>query len=384
MPSAQAAPAAWRTAVAMVARDILQGSGATARGAARRGSLRRPWTRSSASTATGCIVVFNQAAEAMPGVTAAEATGTPIHRYIRYLPASIGSPHGPCSGPMAASSAPRCRSLASMLAVSRSRPSWCETSPGRLQMEEQLRQASKMEAVGQLAGGIAHDFNNLLTVITAYGRQILMETSGDATGELKEISAAARRAATLTRQLLAFSRKQLLQPKVLDINAVIADVEPMLKRLIGEDIEIALSLDASIAPVRIDRGQIEQVLLNLAVNARDAMPRGGVLRIETHTKGTFVSLVVRDTGVGMDAVTQSRVFEPFFTTKEPGRGTGLRASDSPGHHAAVRRLRLGRKRAWGRGSVPHRVSGGTGRSRRGGNPGGRRRGAAWYRDGADR
>jgi CheY-like chemotaxis protein len=111
---------------------------------------------------------------------------------------------------------------------------------------------------------------------------------------------------------------------VLDINAVITEVEPMLKRLIGEDIEIALSLDASIAPVRIDPGQIEQVLLNLAVNARDAMPRGGVLRIETHmTRGAFVSLVVRDTGVGMDAATQSRVFEPFFTTKEPGRGTGL-------------------------------------------------------------
>ena len=312
------APGGPRTAVAMVARDIRE---------RRRHEARLEGIIASAMDAiigidsAGCIVVFNQAAEAMLRVTADEATGTPIHRYIRYLPASSGrlTVHRADGSEFSAEvSVSRVDVGGEQIATVMVRD-----VTGRLQMEEQLRQASKMEAVGQLAGGIAHDFNNLLTVITAYSG-ILMETSGDATGELKEISAAARRAATLTRQLLAFSRKQLLQPKVLDINAVIAEVEPMLKRLIGEDIEIALSLDASIAPVRIDPGQIEQVLLNLAVNARDAMPRGGVLRIETHmTRGTFVSLVVRDTGVGMDAATQSRVFEPFFTTKEPGRGTGL-------------------------------------------------------------
>ncbi|HTA72678.1 MAG TPA: PAS domain S-box protein [Gemmatimonadaceae bacterium] len=312
------APGGPRTAVAMVARDIRE---------RRRHEARLEGIIASAMDAiigidsSGCIVVFNQAAEAMLRVTGAEATGTPIHRYIRYLPASSGrlTVHRADGSEFSAEvSVSRVDVGGEQIATVMVRD-----VTGRLQIEEQLRQASKMEAVGQLAGGIAHDFNNLLTVITAYSG-ILMETSGDATGELKEISAAARRAATLTRQLLSFSRKQLLQPKVLDINAVITEVEPMLKRLIGEDIEIALSLDASIAPVRIDPGQIEQVLLNLAVNARDAMPRGGVLRIETHmTRGTFVSLVVRDTGVGMDAATQSRVFEPFFTTKEPGRGTGL-------------------------------------------------------------
>src|SRR5581483_2919431 len=226
----------------------------------------------------GCIVVFNHAAETMLRVTAAEATGTPIHRFIRFLPASSGrlNVHRSDGSEFTAEvSVSRVEVGTEQIATVMVRD-----VTGRLQIEEQLRQASKMEAVGQLAGGIAHDFNNLLTVITAYSG-LLIEVSGDKSGELKEISAAARRAATLTRQLLAFSRKQLVQPKVLDINAVITEVEPMLKRLIGEDIEIVLSLDHSIAPVRIDPGQIEQVLLNLAVNARDAMPTGGVLRIET-------------------------------------------------------------------------------------------------------
>ena len=307
-----------RTAVAMVARDIRD---------RRRHEARLEGIIASAMDAIigidsdGCIVVFNQAAEAMLRVTAAEATGTPIHRFIRFLPASSGrlNVHRSDGSEFTAEvSVSRVEVGTEQIATVMVRD-----VTGRLQIEEQLRQASKMEAVGQLAGGIAHDFNNLLTVITAYSG-LLIEVSGDKSGELKEISAAARRAATLTRQLLAFSRKQLVQPKVLDINAVITEVEPMLKRLIGEDIEIVLSLDHSIAPVRIDPGQIEQVLLNLAVNARDAMPTGGVLRIETRImRETFVGLVVRDTGVGMDAATQARVFEPFFTTKEPGRGTGL-------------------------------------------------------------
>ena len=307
-----------RTAVAMVARDVRE---------RRRHEARLEGIIASAMDAiicidsAGCIVVFNHAAETMLRITAAEATGAPIHRFIRYLPASSGrlSVHrGDGSEFTAEVSVSRVDVGREQIATVMVRD-----VTGRLQIEEQLRQASKMEAVGQLAGGIAHDFNNLLTVITAYSG-LLMEESGNGTSELKEISAAARRAATLTRQLLAFSRKQLLQPKVLDVNAVIAEVEPMLKRLIGEDIEIVLALDASVAPVRIDPGQIEQVLLNLAVNARDAMPTGGVLRIETRMmRGVFVGLVVRDTGVGMDAVTQARVFEPFFTTKEPGRGTGL-------------------------------------------------------------
>jgi two-component system cell cycle sensor histidine kinase/response regulator CckA len=311
-------PGGPRTAVAMVARDIRE---------RRRHEARLEGIVASAMDAIICIdsdgriVVFNHAAESMLCVTSGEATGMPIHRYIPYLPAT--------SGRLSVRRADG-REFTAEVSVSRVDVGSEQIATvmvrdvtGRLQIEEQLRQASKMEAVGQLAGGIAHDFNNLLTVITAYSG-ILMESSGDTTGELKEISAAARRAATLTRQLLAFSRKQLLQPKVLDINAVIADVEPMLKRLIGEDIEIVLSLDASIAPVRIDPGQIEQVLLNLAVNARDAMPTGGVLRIETRMiERTFVGLLVRDTGVGMDEATQSRVFEPFFTTKDLGRGTGL-------------------------------------------------------------
>ncbi|HSM00661.1 MAG TPA: PAS domain S-box protein [Candidatus Limnocylindria bacterium] len=207
-------------------------------------------------------------------------------------------------------------------------------------VEEQLRQAQKMEAVGRLAGGIAHDFNNLLTAIIGYTDLLLMDLpEGElAHREVLEIRKAGDRAASLTRQLLAFSRRQVLQPKVLDLNQVVTDMEKMLRRLIGENIELVTSLADDLGYVRADPGQIEQVIVNLAVNARDAMRNGGRLILVTSKMeigesyasrhdpvqpGSYVILAVTDTGVGMDEHTMSRLFEPFFTTKEVGKGTGL-------------------------------------------------------------
>jgi len=199
----------------------------------------------------------------------------------------------------------------------------------RRRLEEQLLQSQKMEAIGRLAGGVAHDFNNLLTAIIGYADLLARRVQGTPRLEhnVAEILEAAERAAGLTRQLLAFSRKQVLQPRVLSLNATVSEMENMLRRLIGEDIQLLTRLDAGLGQVRADPTQIEQVILNLAVNARDAMPRGGTLTVETGNadleEGRFVMLAVSDTGVGMDAETRSRVFEPFFTTKEPGKGTGL-------------------------------------------------------------
>jgi two-component system, cell cycle sensor histidine kinase and response regulator CckA len=210
-------------------------------------------------------------------------------------------------------------------------------------LEEQFRQAQKMESIGNLAGGIAHDFNNLLTAILGYSNVLLEELPGTQSREttrsfLEEIRKAGERAAALTNQLLAFSRRQIIQPTVLNVNRVIGNIEPMLQRLIGEDIELTTRLAPQLGATRADAGQIEQVVMNLAVNARDAMPTGGKLTIETANvdldaaavarlpgvaEGPHVLLNVADTGTGMPPEIIARIFEPFFTTKPKGRGTGL-------------------------------------------------------------
>lgn len=209
----------------------------------------------------------------------------------------------------------------------------------RRRLEEQFRQAQKMEAVGRLAGGVAHDFNNLMSIVVGYSDVGLMNMGPDdpLRKNLEEIKKAGESAAAVTHQLLAFSRKQVFKVKVFSLNEVITGVDEMLRRLIGEDIKIKALLSLDLAPMRADPGQMEQVLMNLVVNARDAMPEGGRLTIETANAtpdevrgrtvemepGAYVKLSVSDTGHGMDAETRDRIFEPFFTTKEKGRGTGL-------------------------------------------------------------
>jgi two-component system, cell cycle sensor histidine kinase and response regulator CckA len=211
----------------------------------------------------------------------------------------------------------------------------------RRRLEEQLRQSQKMDAIGRLSGGVAHDFNNLLGVIIGYA-EILQERipeSDSMRAPVDQIIKAGSRASSLTKQLLAFSRQQVLEPKILLLNAVVSDTEKMLRRLIGEDIELLTSLDPALGKIRADQGQIEQVIMNLVVNARDAMPEGGRLVIETANfeiddkfarryaypvlPGSYILLTVSDNGIGMDTATQQRIFEPFFTTKEKGKGTGL-------------------------------------------------------------
>jgi len=208
------------------------------------------------------------------------------------------------------------------------------------QSEKQLRQSQKMEAVGRLAGGIAHDFNNLLTIIMGYSQVLLTELGPQhpLRGKIEETLKAGERAATLIRQLLTFSRKQSLDPKILSLNTAVTSLESLLRRLIGEDIQLVSKLDPTNGRLRADQAQLEQVLVNLVVNARDAMPKGGTLTIETAQveltrspvyhltplpPGPYVRLAVSDTGCGMDRMTQSHIFEPFFTTKGEGKGSGL-------------------------------------------------------------
>jgi PAS domain S-box-containing protein len=314
----------------------------------------------------GRVVFANAAAGALTGCPAERLVGLDLHRVIAHTHAD-GSPCEGADCPFMAtledglerrfeSELRRLRNGASFVAD-------CAATPlvenGALvgaaivvrdisehrELEDQLRQAQKLEAVGKLAGGIAHDFNNLLTAICGHSELALSRLSPHPAGEhLTEIRDAADRARTLTQQLLAFSRKQVLQPKVLNLNGVVADVESLLRHLIGEDIALERELEPALAPVRADRGQLEQVLVNLAVNARDAMPTGGRLTIATANvtvsaeaarglglaPGPYVELRVADTGHGMDADTCARVFEPFFTTKEPGKGTGLGLSTAYG------------------------------------------------------
>jgi two-component system, cell cycle sensor histidine kinase and response regulator CckA len=209
----------------------------------------------------------------------------------------------------------------------------------RRALEQQLLQAQKMEAVGQLAGGVAHDFNNLALVISGHAELLLDELDGERPREsVHEIRRAADQARELTHQLLAFSRRQVLHPAEIDVNQVVGELVPMLRRLIGDDVDLSTQLGSGLGTVRADPAQLRQVVMNLALNARDAMPIGGRLSIETTGRrldeqltearlelvpGDYVVLAVSDTGLGMDDATQERIFEPFFTTKQPGEGTGL-------------------------------------------------------------
>lgn len=210
----------------------------------------------------------------------------------------------------------------------------------RKHLEHQLMHAQKMEAVGRLAGGVAHDFNNMLTVISGYGAMVLEELTQDdpLRGHIQEIMAATNRASTLTAQLLAFGRRQMMRPEIIDLNAVVSRTEKMLRRLIGEDITLHLVLQENVGNLRADPSYVEQAIVNLVINSRDAMPEGGRITIETGAAlldesyakthagvrpGEFLMIAVTDTGHGMDAEVQRRIFEPFFTTKEQGKGTGL-------------------------------------------------------------
>ncbi|HXG10727.1 MAG TPA: response regulator [Gemmataceae bacterium] len=300
------------------------------------------------------ITLFNPAAEQMFRCPAAQALGQPLSRF---LPWQSGSDSGNGSRPAEMLAFPLRAGNRGVRADGQEFPLEASVSSAPIggrefytivvrditekkKLEAQLLHAQRMEGIGMLAGGVAHDFNNLLTIITGYTELLLLNPGQDEQSRnlIQEIRQAGERAAALTRQLLAFSRKQILTPVVLDLNSLVIELEKMLRRLIGEDIELVSSLDPELVPVKADPGQIEQVLINLVVNARDAMPTGGHLTIETRNvaydvsnarrhpevrSGRYAMLAVTDTGCGMDEKTKARIFEPFFTTKEVGKGTGL-------------------------------------------------------------
>ena len=306
----------------------------------------------------GRIVLANAKTEEMFGYPRGELTGRPVEML---LPQSVRDAHAGRRERYFAR--PRVRPMGIGLDLSGRRRdgrefpvevslSHIETQEGpfaiaficditeRKRLEEQLFHALKMEAVGRLAGGVAHDFNNLLTIISGYTQMMLSRFSptDQMRGYAEEVARAAERAGALTNQLLAFSRRQIIQPHVFEINALVKHTEGMLRRLIEEDIELTFCLGANAGNIKVDPGQLEQILVNLAANARDAMPGGGKLTIETASArldqnyaaahlgvkpGDYVMLGISDTGQGMDAATKSHIFEPFFTTKERGKGTGL-------------------------------------------------------------
>ncbi len=312
------------------------------------------------------VILMNAAAERMFGCRAEEILGTRVERFIPERSRAAHGGHvrefgktgvaaramgrfGPISGLRANGEEFPIEASISQIEVDghklftvtcRDVTERVEAEAGRKTLETQLQQSQKMEAFGQLAGGVAHDFNNLLTVIIGYSEWLIRNLPADseARGYVGEIHKAGERASTLTRQLLAFSRQQVIEPKVLKLNEVVEGVEKMLRRLIGEDVQLSTALHPSEGLAKVDPGQIEQVLLNLAVNSRDAMPQGGQLTIETglveldaayaslHAEvraGRFNLLAVSDTGMGMSGEVRERIFEPFFTTKGPGKGTGL-------------------------------------------------------------
>jgi len=265
------------------------------------------------------------------------AEGTSLQDVVHEFRQSAGTLH--LSETRAPIRAPNGETIG-LVVISRDITARVEAEAALRRAEEQLLHSQKMEAIGQLAGGVAHDFNNVLSVILSYGEILLDEMSKDDPkhADMAVIVGAAQRAATLTRQLLAFSRRHVIEATVVDLNTAVRGIDTMLRRIIGEDIDLRTALAARPLTVRADTSQLEQVIMNLTVNARDAMPKGGTIELETDSveideryaakhpglpTGSFILLRVRDTGVGMDAATQKRVFEPFFTTKEVGRGTGL-------------------------------------------------------------
>jgi len=310
------------------------------------------------------VVLFNRAAEQVFGCVAADVFGQTLDRFIppevqvshrRHIPAfgHTGVTRGPMHSPgvleAMRADGTRFPIEASISQISVEGETFytviLRDISQRRELEAQLLHAQKMESVGRLAGGVAHDFNNLLTVIGGVTDMVREELPADhpAQADLIEVSTAAERAAALTRQLLAFARRQILAPRVLDINALVQETAPLLHRLLGADIEVLLDLLPGPIPVRADPNQLQQVLVNLAVNARDAMPEGGLLRIRTRltilselvqgaatTSSAAVSIIVQDTGVGIPPEVLPRIFEPFFTTKGVGRGTGLGLATSYG------------------------------------------------------